>query len=886
MTVEELEVLVTAKTEEAVKELEKIIPSIKQATKQVQEAFSKIDTKTMQNKLQQVVQFAKKKAQELKRSTEKNEIAIKVTNNDARSQVTQLEKEIDSLQKKISGRELKLNITNDALDKMRYDTNQQVVKEMPNAGAKRIGQQTELRLLTNDNYMNLVKQSDKLNNEIIRYNALLDGAKSKMAQLSQETQKTGATQSKLSSFFSAFKQKLEQAKPTISKIGGAVGSIGKAFSSVGSQIGKIFSSLKKKTSGIGGGFKGGLKHVLKYAGALLSIRGIYGLLKGTANAWLSSQNAGAKQLSANIDYMKYAMGSALAPIIQWVTNLVYQLMRAIQSVAYALTGVNIFAKASAKSYASMAGNAKKAKEETKQLAGVHDEINNIQDNKNSDSGSNTATPSFDLSEINPNNSIIEAIKNGNWYEIGATLGEKLNDAMNSIPWDKIQNTARTIGTNIAQFLNGFIAKTDWVQVGNTFAQGLNTIIYFGYSFVTTFDWKKFGIAISDRINGFFSNVDWATAGQLLGEGIKGILNTISTALQEINWAQIGQDIVTFITNVDWNGIISGLCSGLGSAIGGASALIASILLEGIIYPLADFFLEKTEECGGNVVLGILKGIVDGLIGIGEWIYNNLVYPLIEAFCNALGIHSPSTVFAEFGQNIIQGLFNGISSLVNNITQIWQKMKSTAIEAFSNIKTSITNKVTEIKNGITNTFQKAYDGITNIFRNIGKFFSGIWSNVKNTFSNLGTSIGNAISSSVKSGINGVISLIERTINSAINLINNAIGVINLIPGVNVGRIGRLSLPRLAKGGVLTEATAVIAGEYSGAKSNPEIVTPQNIMYDTMRRALEDTEFHNSNNGQPIYLTIMVGNKKLGQILLDDLRDRKRQTGKDIEALVGG
>ena len=63
--------------------------------------------------------------------------------------------------------------------------------------------------------------------------------------------------------------------------------------------------------------------------------------------------------------MKYAMGSALAPVIQFVTNLVYQLMKAIQSVAYALTGVNIFAKASASSYASMAGSAKKAKNETK-----------------------------------------------------------------------------------------------------------------------------------------------------------------------------------------------------------------------------------------------------------------------------------------------------------------------------------------------------------------------------------------------------------------------------------------------------------------------------------------------------------------------------------------
>ena len=61
--------------------------------------------------------------------------------------------------------------------------------------------------------------------------------------------------------------------------------------------------------------------------ALFSLRGIYSVLSNCANSWLSSQNAGAKQLSANIEYMKYAMGSALAPVIQFVTNCVYQLLK-------------------------------------------------------------------------------------------------------------------------------------------------------------------------------------------------------------------------------------------------------------------------------------------------------------------------------------------------------------------------------------------------------------------------------------------------------------------------------------------------------------------------------------------------------------------------------
>lgn len=41
--------------------------------------------------------------------------------------------------------------------------------------------------------------------------------------------------------------------------------------------------------------------------------------------------------------------------------------------------------------------------------------------------------------------------------------------------------------------------------------------------------------------------------------------------------------------------------------------------------------------------------------------------------------------------------------------------------------------------------------------------------------------------------------------------------------------------LADGGVLTRPTPVLAGEYPGAKSNPEIVTPQNLMYETNLKA---------------------------------------------------
>ena len=839
----------------------------------------------MKNKVQQAVFFIKKKLQEIRKSSANNELAIKVNNKDAQKQISQIQKQIDSLQEKINARKIKLDIITPKLDKIANEPMNKVNPE---------------RLANNNQYINLSDKEEVLVKEIQYYNKQLSEAKSKMSQLRQQISQTATTQNKLSSFFEAFKQKIEQVKPSMS-------SIKNSFKG----LPKITQNITNNIKGMGTGLRQGIGNVMKYAMALFSLRSIYSVLSGCANTWLSSQNAGAKQLSANIEYMKYAMGSALAPVIQFVTNLVYQLMKAIQSVAYALTGVNIFAKASASSYASMAGNAKKAKNETKSLSNIHSEINNVSDNNsNSDSGSGgTTAPSFDLSKVdNTANSIIDAIKNGDWYQVGATIGEKLNEAMNSIPWDKIQNTAKKIGTNLAQLLNGFIAMTDWNQVGNTFAQGLNTVIYFGQSFVNTFDFSKLGKSIGTTISSTIRNIDWKALGDTLSSGIKGIFDTISGFFENFDWTVVVDGLFNFIEGFDWNGVSESIFNALGSAF--ASFINLGMILGEKINEAIDeagnFFSEKIKECGGNIVEGIFKGIIEALGNLGQWVIDHIFTPFIEGFKNVFGIHSPSTVMAELGTYIIQGLLDGISSLVDSIKQIWENIKQTVISTFNSVKDNISNifnnikniasniwnnitsnirnAVSNIKNGIVQNFQNAYNSIQNIFSNIGSFFSGVWSRIRNTFSSLGTSIGNAISGAVKSGINGVISLIERTINSAIRLINGGIRLINLIPGVYVGSINTLSLPRLAKGGVLTEATTVIAGEYSGAKTNPEIVTPQNIMRDTFEDVLSN--YSGNNNDRPIYLTVNVGDKKLGQILLDDLRDKKRRTGKDIEALVGG
>ena len=588
MTAEEIEIIVTAKIEEALKELNKIVPAIKEKVKQVQEAFSKIDAKEIKSKVQQATNFAKKKIQDLKKSSENSKIAIKVNNKEASKQVTQLEKEIDSLQKKITGRQLKLDVTNTALDKIRNDTNQSVIKEMPDAGNKKITQETYSRLDKDINYQALVKQSDKLNNEIEKYNTLLSSAKTKMAQLAQQTSKTATIQNKLSSFFSVFKQKIEQVKTS-------AGKLGTAFKQMPKTGRNITSSLR----GMGGSLKAGLGQIFKIAGALFGLQTIYSTLRSAASTWLSSQNSQAKQLSANIDYMKYALGSTLAPVIQYIVNLIYQALKGVQSLIYALTGVNIFANASAKAYSSMAKSAKKASDALH--PGDIDEVHNIQESNSG--GTGDVMPNIDLGQVDTKlNDFLKKLKEGKWYEAGAEIGKKINESLEKIPWKSIKKKVGNIGKGIAEFINGGVKNTNWNLVGSTLGEGINTAITFLKNFITTLD--------------FASIVD-------------AVFDFLISAIATINWGDIAYTIF-YLIGVNWGvpfrmlwNVISTSCSTIGK-----------------------YFSDKISEAGGNVALGLWNGIIEGLGNIASWVYDNVIKPLIDGFKNGMGIHSPSTVMFE------------------------------------------------------------------------------------------------------------------------------------------------------------------------------------------------------------------------------------------------
>lgn len=283
--------------------------------------------------------------------------------------------------------------------------------------------------------------------------------------------------------------------------------------------------------------------------------------------------------------------------------------------------------------------------------------------------------------------------------------------------------------------------------------------------------------------------------------LKEILAKVREWIYSIDWQQLGSDVYNkikeFFTNTDWAGIFESIFETIGAVFGALGGFIVGFLKEAW-KDITDYFgewIEKSREMGGDVIQGILLGILNAIYQIGKWIYDHIFTPFINGFKKAFGIASPSKVMMEMGGYIVDGLKNG---LIN----IWGALKS----IFENLKTSIIN-----------VFKSLWNGIKNIFSTVGSFFGNIVSTIYNKFKDIGYSIGQVIGNTFKSAINAVLKVAESVLNTPIRAINNLIGTINKVPGINLTKLSTFSLPRLAKGGIINmPGRGVAIGGESGAE----------------------------------------------------------------------
>lgn len=98
-----------------------------------------------------------------------------------------------------------------------------------------------------------------------------------------------------------------------------------------------------------------------------------------------------------------------------------------------------------------------------------------------------------------------------------------------------------------------------------------------------------------------------------------------------------------------------------------------------------------------------------------------------------------------------------------------------------------------------------------FLGLPDFFRNLWGGIVKLFSSSGTEVGNAVANAFMKVINSVIRNAVGLINTFIRNINGVVGIVNKLPGVNVGKIGELGVPQLAQGGIVSSPTLAMIGE---------------------------------------------------------------------------
>lgn len=256
---------------------------------------------------------------------------------------------------------------------------------------------------------------------------------------------------------------------------------------------------------------------------------------------------------------------------------------------------------------------------------------------------------------------------------------------------------------------------------------------------------------SDKVKTVISTITGIVGGALLAIGaimcFSGVAMPIGITLMAAGAASLASSIA-----LDWSKSAKGVQAAAGTIVslaGKMSFAIGAILcFSGVGIPLGIALMaagigatvlgnsmnsqkgvdwgalgKKMVEVGEDVVLGFLKGlgwfVAHSPLEIA-WTY--IVEPLIDAVKKKLGIHSPSTVFADIGINTVKGLLNGIldgmkgiadwvktnvtDPIVNKAKEGWEDAKTSTKTAWRDICDSVKTKGDEMSRKAEDAFAKA------------------------------------------------------------------------------------------------------------------------------------------------------------------------------------
>ena len=245
--------------------------------------------------------------------------------------------------------------------------------------------------------------------------------------------------------------------------------------------------------------------------------------------------------------------------------------------------------------------------------------------------------------------------------------------------------------------------------------------------------KSIGDFIAKYIVPIFK-VAFVGAIDIVSRAIKVLINTVGAIAKVFQsvW-KVVQGIFALL-----RGDVSGAVKHFGKAFSSLKDAL-KFVFNGIKDMLGSFGMSIIQGLWKGLVAGA-KWIYDFFTGIGEWIIN--------AVKSIFGISSPSTVFLDFGKNIILGFLNGLVSVMGDIASFFLSIPSKILGWLGILDSSLIEKGRELLsnfwNGIKNIFDTVWNAISSaisfawnsvirpVFESILTVFKTVWTAISAVF----------------------------------------------------------------------------------------------------------------------------------------------------------
>ena len=231
------------------------------------------------------------------------------------------------------------------------------------------------------------------------------------------------------------------------------------------------------------------------------------------------------------------------------------------------------------------------------------------------------------------------------------------------------------------------------------------------------------------------------------------------------------------------------------------------------------------------------------------IYNTILKPIIENIGNS---------FSNLWNEHLKPFFGELGELLGNIGIILLAQLDMFLIFINFLVDTFGPVISDIFNIVWNTIMEVVGNIIDIVKDVMSIFNGLieflvniftgqWEDALNNLVDIGKDAFRLLVDVIRVPVNiiiGILNTIARAFVEVVNWIVRAINKIHVeIPswvpfvggksiGFNLREVQYTGIPYMANGGVVASPTLAMVGEYAGASQNPEIVTPQNILRETI------------------------------------------------------